>query len=210
MVYDRVSTADRINAALFVAVVAVGLYLVIAPLGPDLVYYVKRYSSGHQSYSYQKSTDFRSNDIEQLQLFEGEKPPPVGDNLLFIPKIGVNSTIHEGAKALTLEKGIWHRPKSSSPDLGSNTVFVAHRFLYTSGPNTFYHLDKLAAGDRFSVWWGGKRFEYEVSETKTVSPLAIEVEAPSTDNVVTLWTCTPLFKANKRLVVMAKLVRKDL
>lgn len=201
---------ERINAALFVTVVAVGLYLILAPIAPNIEFFLHTYGRGHATSSYQKSTDFRSNDIEELALFEGETPPKIGDNLLFIPKIEVNAITHEGKSVLTLEKGIWHRPNTSTPDQGGNTVFVAHRFLYTSGPNTFYHLDKLENGDRFSVWWSGKRYEYEVYETKVVGARQVEIESASREDIVTLWTCTPLFTASKRLVVTAKLVKKDL
>jgi sortase A len=199
-----------INTVLFAAVAVVGLYLIVAPIIPDAVYYVRYYTQKDRIYTYQRSSSFRSNDIEQVQLFDGELPPKQGENLLFIPKIGVRSIIQEGNSVNVLEKGVWHRPKSSNPELGSNTVFVAHRFLYTSGPNTFYHLDKLAAGDRFSVWWNGRRYEYEVESSGTVPANAVEIENPSDDNRITLWTCTPLFTATNRLVVVAKLSKKAL
>lgn len=201
---------ERVNKVLFVAVIAVGLYLALLPLLPEIGYTIHRYSAKSQSYSYQKSTDFRSSDIEVVPLFEGETSPPEDQNWLYIPKIGVNASINEGQSVLALEKGIWRRPKSSTPDLGSNTVLVAHRFLYTSGPNTFYHLDKLAVGDRFSLWWSGQRYEYEVFLVETVLPSDIQIEAGSTEQIVTLWTCTPLFSASKRLVVVAELVKKGL
>ena len=203
-------TWNQFNTALFIVVIAIGLYLVFLPLIPEVQYLVSQYGAKSKSYSYQCSSDFRSDEIESVLLFAGEMPPPKDQNLLFVPKMGVNAVINEGNSVLALEKGVWHRPKSSSPDLGSNTVLVAHRFLYTSGPNTFYHLDKLSVGDHFSIWWSGIRYEYEVFLTETVYPSDLKIEASSTEQLVTLWTCTPLFSASKRLVVVAKLVKKDL
>ncbi len=199
-----------INAVLFVTVVAVGLYLVSAPWLMDGVYYLKTYLRKDKVYSYKRSTDLRSNDIEQVQLFEGEVPPSPGENSLFIPKIGVQSVTLEGNSTTLLNKGIWHRPNTSTPELGSNTVFVAHRFMYTAGPNTFYHLDKLAAGDRFAVWWNGKRYEYEVYESKIVPPTQLDIERSTPENIVTLWTCTPIFSSQNRLVVLGKLTKRSL
>src|SRR5262249_42108620 len=105
-----------------------------------------------------------------------------------------------------LFKGIWRRPKSSTPDQGGNTVLVAHRFLYTFGPNTFYNLDKVKVHDHFSVVWKKQRYYYEVTEIETVLPTDVTVEAQGPEPVVTLWTCTPVFIANKRLVVVGKLI----
>jgi len=189
--------------------VAVGLYLILAPFIPDAIYYVQTYLRKDRLYTYQRTTNLRSNDVEQVQLFEGEAQPPDGENLLFIPKIGVQTPILEGKTSATLEKGIWHRPKSSTPELGSNTVFVAHRFLYTSGPNTFYNLDKLTVGDKFSVWWNKKRYEYEVVESKVVRPSEIYIESPTEESIVTLWSCTPVFTSKNRLVVTAKLIKRS-
>jgi LPXTG-site transpeptidase (sortase) family protein len=198
-----------INTVLFTAVVAIGIYLIVAPVLPDLVYYIRYYTKKEQIYTYQRTTNLRSNNVEEVELFDGELPPPPGQNLLFIPKIGVRASIEEGNSVSVLEKGIWHRPKTGNPAAGGNTVFVAHRFLYTSGPNTFYHLDKLAPGDRFAVWWEGTRYEYTVESEGEVRPSATEIELPTSDNRVTLWTCTPLFTAKNRLVVVAKLTKKS-
>jgi sortase A len=128
------------------------------------------------------------------------------ENTIVIPKIGVDGRVHEGKSLATLNKGVWRRPRSSTPDKGGNTVFVAHRFLYTSGPNTFYHLDKLTQGDRFVIFWEKKRYVYEVTETRIVLPEELDIEAPTREPVLTLYTCTPLFTADKRLVVRAKVI----
>lgn len=126
-----------------------------------------------------------------------------GDYLL-IPKIEVASPIYEGSSEGTLKKGIWRVPNSSNPALGSNTVLTAHRFQYTFGPQTFYHLDKLVVGDRMYVYWQGKEYMYEVSETFAVSDTTVEIEQPTDERILTLYTCE-LFDMSKRLVVKANL-----
>lgn len=128
------------------------------------------------------------------------------DNMLIIEKIGVHALIHEGEGEKTLYKGIWHRPKTSSPDKGGNTVLAAHRVMYTSGPNTFFHMDKLKEEDDITVLWNNKKYTYRVFHIEVVPPTAVEIEDNTKEPILTLFTCTPLYTSEKRLVVKAKLV----
>lgn len=102
-------------------------------------------------------------------------------------------------------KGIWRRPNTSSPDKAGNTVLVAHRFTY-NGPAVFYHLDLMKKGHRFAVFWDGKEYDYEVIETKIVEPTAIEIENNTKEPIMTLYTCTPMWTAKQRLVIVSKLI----
>jgi sortase A len=45
---------------------------------------------------------------------------------------------------------------------------------------------------------------YKVAEIKTVASTAGEVEAPTDTDQLTLYTCTPLWSAKERLVIVAK------
>jgi sortase A len=101
-----------------------------------------------------------------------------------------------------LHKGVWNRPNSSSPPEAGNTVLTGHRFTY-DGPATFYSLDKVQVGDAIVIYWEGKEYDYIVSETKVVPASAVEIEAPSNYSQLTLYTCTPLWSAKDRLVVVA-------
>jgi sortase A len=124
-------------------------------------------------------------------------------NTLVIPKINVDAPILDGADAQTLNRGFWRRPKTSTPDKGGNTVITGHRFLYTSGPNTFYDLNKVIKGDDIIVYWGGKEYSYRVDEVKVVEPEDIEIEEFTNYTVLTLYTCTPIWTSKQRLVVRA-------
>lgn len=127
-------------------------------------------------------------------------------NVLLIPKIGIDGLVHESSNPEILNYGIWRRPKTSTPDKGGNTVFVAHRYLYTTGINTFYHLPKMEINDQFVVFWQGKQYIYEVFEVKTVLPTKTEIEDNTDEAIVTLYTCTPLWTSEYRLVVKGKLI----
>jgi len=80
---------------------------------------------------------------------------------------------------------------------------VGHRFQYTTGPNTFYLLDKLSIGDEISVYWNKIKYRYSVSHISIVEPTQLEIEAATDYPILTLYTCTPLWTAKNRLVVVA-------
>lgn len=127
-------------------------------------------------------------------------------NVLVIPSIGVDDLIFVSNDPNVLEKGIWHRPNTSTPDQGGNTVLVAHRFFYNAGQALFYHLPKMTVGEEFVVYWNRKAYVYRVFETAEVEAEEVEIEGPSDEPILTLYTCTPLWTSERRFVVKAILV----
>lgn len=185
----------------------VGCFYLLSPFLPNITYLFLR----PQVFSV-------SQNIPELNkvLLRGSEPAGVGaiafstqkaqENRLTINAIGVNGQIHEGDNQALLKEGIWRLPWTGTPAAGGNTVIVAHRFLKTSGPETFYHLDKLKNGDRVTLRWQGMLYEYEVFSSEVVSASATEIEYPTSDSILTLYTCTPLWSSKDRLVVRAKLL----
>ncbi len=122
-----------------------------------------------------------------------------------MPNIGINMPIFQSENDKVLWKGGWLF--GSTPDKGGNSVIFGHRFRYLPpNSNTFYNLDKVNIGDKFTVNWAGKKYIYTVREIKTVEPNDLSVIEPSVKSIVTLVTCTPLFTSNKRLVVIGELI----
>jgi sortase A len=169
-------------------IVTCTVYLAFAPFLPEITFLMARKT--------------QPNHPPARRMSEPQAP---SYHRLIIPAIGVDAQVHEGESATeVLKKGLWRRPHTSTPDKGGNTVIVAHRFLYTSGTNTFYHLPKIRIGDQVSLWWKGKLHSYTVTETMTVDSDHAEIEAESTSPQLTLYTCTPLWTSAKRFVVVAK------
>lgn len=186
-------------------------FLVFHPFIPKIVYAVFRpevvsFENSSPNLSSKKNSAIVSlrgseiNNPSKISLFDKQSD----ERILKIDKIGVDGEIHEGDNRNLLREGIWRLPWTSTPEEGGNTVIVAHRFLKTSGPETFYNLDKLSTGDIIKLFWNGRLYEYEVYESKVVPPTALEIEAESLDPILTLYTCTPLWTATDRLVVRAK------
>ena len=83
-------------------------------------------------------------------------------------------------------------------------MLVGHRFTY-DGAAVFYSLDKLKAGDDAYLVHNQKIYRFVVTSSAIVPPTATEVEAPSNEAKLTLYTCTPLVTAKNRLVYTAEL-----
>lgn len=128
-----------------------------------------------------------------------------GINYLYVPTIGVSENIIEAKDIKQVHEKIWRRPQTSNPKVGGNTVLVAHRYATIGGnrASTFYHLPKLVTGDVIYVVWDGVLYTYKVERTETVLPTAVEIESPTPENRLTLYTCTPLWTASHRFVVHA-------
>lgn len=126
-------------------------------------------------------------------------------NKIVIPKMGVDSEILEGANEDTLWKGIWRMPVGSTPNQGGNTIITAHRYLHRPpSPKTFYLIDKLVIGDVITVYWDGNKYEYKVIESKIVEPDDVTILHNTSDDRLTIFSCTPLFTSKQRLVVTAE------
>lgn len=179
-----------VNSLLLGAIIIINLFVIVSPLLPGWVYWYKNRFNQQQK---QELT-------EQVQT---PNPQYSGPNKLVIPQIFADHEVLEGPDINTANKGLWHLPWTSTPDKGGNTVIVGHRFLYVHKPDTFYNLDKMEVGDEFAMYWNNERYVYKVSEVKTVPPKEKYIEAPAGDNRVTLYTCTPLWTAKNRLVVVA-------
>lgn len=127
-------------------------------------------------------------------------------NWLVIPKMGVDSAIYEGGVEM-LNRGVWHLPRTSTPDKGGNTVLSAHRWLYEPpDPRTFWNIDKVEVGDEVYIKWQDKEYTYRVISTEVVTPDRVDILQPTTEPILTFFSCTPLYSTSHRLVVKAELV----
>ncbi len=138
-------------------------------------------------------------------------PANAPERQLIIPRIGVNAAIVP-FDIKQLDKGlIGQRTQSlGDPRLGGNFVLTGHRFVFNFNPvkvrkqSVLYDLDKLKTGDRLTVYWDYKRYDYEVSRLYEVKPNQVEIEEPSEEAKLTLYTCTLGGAYDGRVVVVAK------
>ena len=187
-----------VNLCLAALVILINGYILISPLWPQFDLWKRKHQAAAVAgLPYKTKLDKDSS----TQAKRAEVP---SDNRLIVPKLALNEHIYTGRSPYLVNQGVWARPNTSIPPKGSNTVMVAHRFTY-SGPATFYSLDKMTNGDKIVIYWQKKEYDYTVTDVKVVPPTATEVENPTSQSQLTLYTCTPLWSAKNRLIVVAKL-----
>ncbi len=165
--------------------VAGGLYLLVLVSAPAVIPFVAK-------------------PIEPASLAK----PVIGEDRIIIPKIGVN--IAYEANEAALDSGAWWRyPERGNPEDGGNFIISAHRFtLWSTVQKTiekspFYNIDKLATDDQIVIDYSGKRYLYTINRVFDVKPSQTEIEAPSTEAKLTLYTCTLGGSADGRVVLTA-------
>ena len=188
----------KINDALTIIVVLLGFYIALSPLLPALTEWWQR-------------TNIAPTELTQVVQSGGQVADTslIEGNRLSIPVMNLDEPILEGASEKTVNKGVWHRPQTAKPGEGGNTVLVGHRYSYNPGiAHPFYSLDIVTVGDIIGVYWNSELYRYRVTEVKIVPPEAVEVESPTPYEQLTLYTCTPLWTSNQRLVVIAKPIQE--
>lgn len=135
--------------------------------------------------------------------------PAKSDNRIVIPKIGVNIAYGEGKASL--DKGAeWRYPERGNPENGGNFIIAAHRFsiqptpLATIEKSPFYSIDKLIVGDKIVVDYKGTRYGYEINKVTSVSAEQTQIEAPSEEAKLTLYSCELDGSNAGRVVITAK------
>lgn len=182
----------RVNTLLVILIVIVNIYVIALPFLPAVLFTMQKNSRAAQL-------------AEVVTDTPSGNPISADAEQLVIPAMALDTPILESSQKNILDKGIWRLPHTSTPDRGSNTVMVAHRFTYTNPRGTFYHLDKVKPGDPIAVLWHGKKYIYRVYSVGTVKPDRVEIERATNDPQLTLYTCTPLWNPKERLVVTANL-----
>jgi LPXTG-site transpeptidase (sortase) family protein len=187
-------TLRQFNNVLTIVVVLLGFYAATAPFLPQLLFWLRPTDPVITAPYAGALANVVGNDT----------PAPIPEeNRIVIPSLSLNEPIIESNTINSIANGgTWRRPATSTPEKGGNTVIVGHRY-FGSKAATFYHLDKLSVGEIIALYWNGSERLYRVESIQTVDATALFIEAPSEQEKLTLYTCTPLWTATNRLVVTA-------
>jgi LPXTG-site transpeptidase (sortase) family protein len=152
--------------------------------------------------------------FEQILEQQGGFAPVAGDGIIppgtpvasiEIPKIGVRKIVIEGTTSDDLRQGPGHLRSTPLPGQHGNAVIGGRRTTY-GGP--FRNLDRLASGDEIITTTPFGEFTYRVRDVETLAPGDPDrLGATMTDNL-TLTTSDPVYRATRRLVVVARLEGK--
>ena len=121
---------------------------------------------------------------------------------IVIPKYNVDLTVIEAP----VIDGYWelsettasHGVGSANPGEIGNTVIFAH-----AREGLFLPIRYINTSDTIYILTKDRWYRYTVAQTQLVDPNQVEVIAPTTDETLTLFTCSGFFDT-KRLIVVAK------
>ncbi|MBR6308216.1 MAG: class D sortase [Lachnospiraceae bacterium] len=123
--------------------------------------------------------------------------------MLRIPSIDSENPVREGVSAGVLADSLGHEPGTAYIGECGNCVIAGHR-NYSFG-SFFNRLNEVEIGDTIYVDTATDSFAYIVKEIKVVEPEDLSVLEQTETETLTLYTCTPLYIATHRLVIVAQL-----
>lgn len=187
-----------------VVLITAGIVIIAAALGMKLWAYHKQK---------QMITDFQKT-IEKQDKAAKNNTSPSNDNkaseqqsgtvgILTIPKINLKVAIGEGVDMSTLKYAVGHFSGTADPGAKGNCCIAGHRsYTYSE---YFNRLDEVGKGDEVTIQTKKGTFNYKVYDKFVVTPDHTEVLNATSDETLTLITCTPIRIATHRLIVKAKI-----
>jgi sortase A len=136
------------------------------------------------------------------------EPKPIVENIkvmgtITIPKIDLKMAILDGITESNLNRGAAWMSESGVIGQNGNAVIAGHRG-YTRG-RLFNRLDEIVINDTFTIKTKEGSYNYVVYDVQIVLPTETSVlSQPRNKEIVTLITCTPLFKSTHRIIIKAK------
>lgn len=130
----------------------------------------------------------------------------IGANAPVIPSVDASSKpVYEAA----LKRGVAHALGTAFPGQPGVSYLFAHStdtiFNVPRFNAVFYLLKDLVAGDKVVVFFGGRRYDYVVTETKITEAEDVSYFTMRTsEQILVLQTCYPPGTTWKRLLVIAK------
>lgn len=136
------------------------------------------------------------------------KKPLPGDAIgrIELPSLDRDHFVIEGTDTKALRKGPGHYPDTPLPGERGTVAIAGHRTTYGA---PFRTIDKLDNGDRIRLEMPYGRFNYRVQKTRIVEPTQVSVKRPVGYDRLILSACHPLYSATKRIVVFARLQKRD-
>jgi sortase A len=124
---------------------------------------------------------------------------------IVIPRIGADFVVVKGTDTAALESGPGVDSETRFPGGPGTTLVAGHRTTYLA---PFRHIDALRPGNTISMDMPYAHFTYTVIGHQVVPPTSVRTAVANLGySRLVLSACTPLFSAEKRLLVFARLTR---
>lgn len=119
---------------------------------------------------------------------------------------GLNMVVIQGTDTASLQRGPGHYPETPFPGQGGTVGIAGHRTTYLA---PFRHIDSIETGDRITLEMPYAHFFYRVQKTAIVDPSDVGIVRKVGYERLVLSACHPLYSADQRYIVFAKLVREQ-
>lgn len=181
-----------------IALVAAGFYLGV----PKEIPKVKEVAQVAEQNSFAAEPVKIDKELLKSQTTKDKKKTP--PDRITVPSLGIDlpvksSQIVNGYWEVFTDTAGWGVGSAFPEDTGNQVIFAHAR------EGLFLPLKNAMKGQTIYVFAKDKFYRYEISVIKEVLPSQTDVIAPTTEAVLTLYTCTG-FADSKRLIVSAKRV----
>ena len=112
----------------------------------------------------------------------------------------------EGTETADLRSGPGHYGDTPLPGERGTVAIAGHRTTFGA---PFRTIDKLDRGDPIRIEMPYGRFTYRVEKTRIVQPTQVSVKHRVAYDRLILSACHPLYSAAQRIVVFARLQKRD-
>lgn len=188
----------------FVAhVLIVSGVLLLSDAGATLAWQepVSAFTAEHQQHDLERSLQHPLARVIKRQPLRGDA---IGK--IELPTLGRSYYVVEGTNAASLRRGPGHYPSTPMPGEHGTTAIAGHR---TTHGAPFRTIDKLRHGDRIVLSMPYGRYTYRVYKTKIVLPTDLSVTKNVGFDQLMLSACNPLYSAAQRIIVFAKLSKRE-
>jgi sortase A len=126
---------------------------------------------------------------------------------LTVDRLGLKTVFVQGTRwRQDLSEGPGHYPETSLPGVGRTMAIAGHRTTFGA---PFRHIDSLRKGDPITVTMPYATFRYEVFKHEIVDSDDWSIIRDRGFDTLVLSACHPLYSAEQRWIVYARLVRVE-
>lgn len=190
---------QSIKKIIGLTLIALGLGLLLSSIALNLKQYYSKKKTVQEFKEYIESGDaFLDTDGNEAVT---------GDMLyiLRIPSIDSENPVREGTDRDVLSDSLGHESGTAFAGEEGNCVIAGHR-NYNFG-KYFNRLDEVEIDDLIYLDSATETYTYVVTDIHVVDPTDVEILEPiEGKETLTLYTCTPIYIATHRLVIIAERV----
>ena len=190
---------QSIKKIIGLALIALGLGLLLSSIALNLKQYYSKKKTVQEFKEYIESGD---------AFLDTEGNDAVTGDMLYIlriPSIDSENPVREGTERDVLSDSLGHESGTAFAGEEGNCVIAGHR-NYNFG-KYFNRLDEVEIDDLIYLDSATETYTYVVTDIQVVDPTDVEILEPiEGKETLTLYTCTPIYIATQRLVIIAERV----